>query len=80
MYRIHFDPKISKFVVQVQRFGLLWVTCTVLCIDREGPNDVYLTNTFDTYLKAAEYVTAIGLDTLYADKSANMYRAHMAGV
>ena len=64
MFRIHFDETQNHFVVQVLRYGILWRTVKGL--------------DFDTLRKAREYVSQVGLDQLYRDKSADKYHAYMA--
>jgi len=59
MYRIHFDIKTGKFVVQVVCCHLFW---------RSVP-DVAFAN----YFEAVEHVKLIGLDQLYADRSVNKF-------
>lgn len=66
MYRIHFDYKTARFVVQVLRCGLVWRSA-------EGLD-------YGTYDEATSAVTAIGLDKLYANKSHDKFRAYMRAV
>lgn len=64
MYRIEFNPETGKFIIEVLRFSLFWTAVT-------GAE-------FETFDQAQSRVAAIGLDKLYADKSANRYREHIA--
>lgn len=68
MYRIHFDPALGKFVVQVLSWGIFWVTV------RNGSDFA----TFATFENAERYITDIGLNKLYENKSADKFRRHMA--
>ena len=69
MFRIHFMPIGGKFVIQISTmYGLIWKTVT----ESDGQ-----AKEFATYKDAVEYVSSIGLDTLYENKSENYYRAHM---
>lgn len=61
MYRIHFDPKIGKFIIQVLCWYAVWRT-----VQHE---DTGLT--FDTLGHAERYVADTGLGSLYINKSAN---------
>ena len=64
MFRIHFNPKTSQFEVQILIYTLLWQTA-------KGMN-------FDTLTEAQARVEQIGLDKLYANKSANKFREHLS--
>ena len=64
MYRITFDPKLGKFVIQICKLQCFWVNAA----DWQ----------FDNYDHALAHVKQIGLDKLYQDKSANVYQAYMA--
>jgi len=58
-YRISFDYKTSKFVIEIQGFaGLVWNQARDE--QREGIR-------FDSYKIAREHVSKIGLDSIYAD-------------
>lgn len=63
MYRIHFNPKTGKFVIQVQAFSMLWV-------DAKGMS-------FATYDEAASHVEEVGLNKLYEDRSEDKRRSFM---
>lgn len=56
MFRIVFDPKISKFIVQLNWLGLFWRTCMAV----EGEP-----RTFATYPDAAKWVSDVGLCEVY---------------
>lgn len=75
MYRIHFDPKIGRFIVQVLAFGFIWVSVQKLA----DSNDKTEPLTFTQFDEATSHVKTIGLDKLYRDKSENQFRAHMTG-
>ena len=51
MFRIIFDPKTSRFVVQIIKWGLFWHTCLN---DGEPMR-------FETYIEARHWVNSIGL-------------------
>ena len=55
MFRVHFDPSNSMFVVQVLRLGLFWVTCRLYERVRS----------FETYDAACEWTESIGLSRAY---------------
>ena len=63
MYRIHFNEVDNRFVIQILRYGFLWRTVKGL--------------DFATLLAARDYVSEIGLDRLYKDKSADKFDAYM---
>lgn len=73
MYRISFDTRTSRFIVQVLRFGLFWITCRSTTLDCQ----------FETYAEARNWVTSIGLNRAYPeqpskveyDNSAHLTRA-----
>ena len=68
MYRITFDPRLGKFVVEIiSFFGFIWRR-----VLSEGEWRV-----FNTYDEACAYVKAIGLDKLYENKSADRYREYI---
>ena len=75
MYRIHFDPKIGRFIVQVLAFGFIWVSVNKLA----DSNDKTEPLTFIQFDQATNHVKTIGLDKLYRDKSENQFRIHMNG-
>lgn len=78
MFRISFDPAIGRFVIQVLRFGLFWVRIKNIFIDvYAGPHDKSATCSFETYEAARKYVTSIGLDQLYQDRSENVRRDYL---
>jgi hypothetical protein len=65
MYRIHFDPTVSKFVVQMLIWGLFWETCMKVHDDQDGPHTVKLPRQFHTYADACKWVSDIGLADAY---------------
>lgn len=73
MYRIHFNPKIGRFIIQVLIFGCIWAPVKKLA----ESNDKVEQLTFQKFDDAVSHVKSIGLDKLYADKSANKYREHI---
>lgn len=65
MYRIHFDPTVSKFVVQFLVWGLFWKTCQGL--DNElDLRPLY----FETYADAAKWVSDKGIPEVYEVQAA----------
>ena len=70
MYRIHFDPSVGQFVIQVVALALYWRTVR----DRSGKIEF-----FETFEDAMARVDHIGLSRLYRNKSADKFRAYMAG-
>lgn len=68
MFCISFDPNIGKFIVQVLKMQLFWKTI------QSGDGAL----TFATFDEAQKYVSSIGLDKLYSDRSANCRRLYMA--
>lgn len=74
MFRIHFDPTTGQFVVQVLSFGCFWTTVRRKRADEPTAKIAG----FATYEEAGKYVSSIGLDKLYTNKSADKFRAHMA--
>lgn len=61
MFRIHFDHKVGKFIIQVLWFNLFWRTV------KKELDDL----TFDTLGHAEKYAADTGLAKLYVNKSAN---------
>ena len=53
MFRIIFDPKTSRFIVQIIEWGLFWRTC-MNSIDGKPMR-------FETYVKARHWINNIGL-------------------
>jgi len=72
MYRIHFDPKIGRFIIQVLVLGFIWAPVKKLA----DTNDKVDRLTFNKFSDAVDHVHAIGLDKLYIDKSANVYQSY----
>jgi hypothetical protein len=67
MYKIHFNPEIGKFVIQVLHLSLFWKTV----LGENGPLD------FMSFDEARKHVSKIGLDQLYQDRSENTRRTYM---
>jgi len=80
MYRIHFDPKIGRFVIQVLVWGIFWKTIQIARESEDPaklPSFTFEEHSFRTYSETIAYVQEIGLNTLYKDCSKNKYREHM---
>lgn len=60
MYRIHFDPSVSRFVVQFLIWGIFWTTCRFA----KG-TDGHLPFYFETYADAAKWVSDKGIPEAY---------------
>lgn len=69
MYRISFDTRTSRFIVQVLRFGLFWVTCRSK-LDHDWQ--------FETYGEARNWVKSIGLDRAYLEQPSRVDYKHSA--
>jgi len=74
MYRISFDPKTGRFIIQILRFGLFWVNVQREIPGPDGPVTINDTFSFQTYDAARKHVEATGLDQLYQDRSENIRR------
>lgn len=77
MYRIHFDPTIGQFVIQVLRFGFIWANVRHIISEEltdELSNEILK---FKTYINAQSHVVSIGLDELYEDRSDNVLRKYL---
>lgn len=71
MYRIVFDPNISRFVVQILVWHFFWKDCR-FSNDKETPKRV----TFGTYKDAAKWVSDLGLKEGYTEQNHRaLYRA-----
>lgn len=81
MYRIHFDQKIGRFIIQVLAYGFLWKTVFIMKENKEGTNQSikydFEKHSFRTFDEAGLYVIEIGLNKLYQNKSANCFHNHM---
>jgi dimeric dUTPase (all-alpha-NTP-PPase superfamily) len=55
MFRIDFDHKTCRFVVQVLTWGILWKTCEKVA--------------FETYADARHWVNSIGLNRVFIDQN-----------
>lgn len=75
MFRIHFDYKVGRFVIQVKTGSMFWSSVQVLAEDNESTKPI----TFETYDKAIAHIKAIGLDRLYKDKSISRYHEFLTG-
>ena len=76
MYRINFDHKTGKFILQTSIFfGLCWVTVK----DGDADSENFDGYAFNTYMDAKLHVSQIGLDQLYKDKSANQFHDYIMG-
>ena len=77
MYRVHFDPKTGWFILQVSSglFSMFWTT--IMETFAEAPADAPKVRQYATYAEAQKFATESGLATLYVDRSANNFRAHM---
>lgn len=73
MYRIHFDHRIGRFVIQVLVFGLFWRDIAKSS-DTEPVSDRL---SFAKLVEAENYIQSIGLARLYKNKSANEFSKYM---
>lgn len=69
MFRIFFDPKLGRFIIQVKGYGFFWRT-VMSYKDGDNLTSVKLFETFD---QAMDHVKVIGLNKLYRDGSANKF-------
>lgn len=60
MYRIHFDPTVSRFVVQFLVWGIFWKSCMELDKDQD-----LRTLYFHTYAEACKWVSDKGIPEAY---------------
>ena len=65
MFRIHFDPQVSKFVVQMLVWGFMWVTCKEHHENRDGPGHAEIPVRFNTFKEAEKWVSDKGLPEAY---------------
>lgn len=70
MYRIHFDPRCSSFVVQMLFLSLFWRTCHVITMLDDGTSSDPVQ--FGTYDEARAWVKSIGLDKAYPEQHSCM--------
>jgi len=75
MFRIHFDPTLGRFILQVKT-GLFWRT-TMRLADSSDKTESML---FAKYDDVMDHVKAIGLNKLYRDGSRNKFDAFVNGV
>lgn len=64
MWRISFNPKVSRFVVQLLKFGCVWVSCESTLSEEV----LY----FETHKEARSWVRSIGLDRLYPEQESKV--------
>lgn len=70
MFRIHFDPLLGRFIIQVKT-GLFWRTVMGLSESKDKQSILM----FESYDDAIEHVKVIGLNKLYRDGSRNKFEA-----
>lgn len=75
MFRIHFDPRVGCFTIQVLALGCFWVSVKKLA-DSNDKTDRLL---FSRFEDAVSHVKTIGLDKLYLDRSENKYHEVVHG-
>lgn len=63
MYRIHFDPRCSQFVVQFLVWGCFWETC--MHMNQETKKSTSTPYYFETYADAAKWVSDKGIPEGY---------------
>ena len=76
MFRIHFEPNGGYFCFQVPFLWLFWQK--VKASQENGATGTVKVVKFASYTEAKETAEEMGLTTLYEDRSANKYRAHMS--
>lgn len=60
MFRVKFDPKMAKWIVQINLYYLLWSTVRI-----NGKDVLY----FEDFDEAMKFVVEIGLNKIYCDSS-----------
>lgn len=60
MYRIIFDPKASRFIVQILVWACLWRSC----INQISQEPMH----FETLAEARAWVNALGISELYTEQ------------
>ena len=65
MYRIIFDPKSCVWIIQLVKFGFIWVTF-------QGKD-------FPNHASATDYIASIGLDKVYRNYASSSFRHIMDG-
>ena len=65
MFRIIFDPKVSRFVVQIMIWHLFWRDCYRAAPTGDGPPERI---TFGVWKDAVAWVNSIGLSMAYAEQ------------
>ena len=69
MYRIHFDPRISLFIVQVLCWGFWWRTVRHnISRGAHGETPAYEPRTWNTYEEARKWCRSIGLHEAYGEQ------------
>lgn len=76
MYRIQFDTRVSKWVVQVLYMGLIWRTCHREISRLDAPVVVPSAIVFDNIASARSWVKQVGLDQAYHEQT--LARDHFA--
>lgn len=76
MYKIEFDPSFGKFVIEILKHSFIWKRVHEDLVDPPLPQASKKLLTFDTFSEAESYVSRIGLDKLYQDRSSNKYREY----
>ena len=71
MFRIIFDPKVSRFVVQIMIWHLFWRDCHREIDGKDGPATVRIT--FGTWKDAVKWVTDNGLKEAYREAPSNIH-------
>ena len=73
MFRIVFDPKISRFVVQVMVWHCFWRDCQQRVPTGDGPTTRAERVVFHTYKGALKWVTDNGLKEAYREAPSNIH-------
>lgn len=77
MFRIHFDHRTGQFVVQVLRFGLLWLTVR-RAIAGPGSLEQKLrlgkALSWESYAEARKWIEKVGLADLYDEQHPKSYK------
>lgn len=70
MFRIVFDPKVSRFVVQIMVWHLFWRDCHREIDGKDGPVTVRIT--FGTWKDAVKWVADVGLRDAYFERQSKI--------
>ncbi len=65
LYRIRFNPKVSKWMIELEQWQLFWAPC------RNEEGILY----FELFTDARAYVDKIGLDEAYKDRTVSFAHA-----